>query len=193
MTSAATRLVAEHVLAAPGGLKVEASRVRLRCAQLQLILEERRQLRRDEVRRLCDEQRNSRIAEVATAPHLTNADVAVPVRDRAVACLRLEPDASQTIHGRNHDWYGRTIQRDDVHTVERMMPRVVLSRPPCSRTLDAPATVTVRRLVVSIAEVFGRAPPGCARRKSRSADALSNPPRVVPNSDATQRGMHRCR
>ena len=47
-----------------------------------------------------------------------------------------------------------------------------------------PGTVTVRQSVVSIADVFGRAPPGYARRKSRSADALSNPPRVVPNSNA---------
>ena len=73
---------------------------RLRRAQAQLVVQQRRQLRRDQIWRLIDEQPDAGIVEGALSAHLADADVAVPVRDRAITGERLEADAVQSIDRR---------------------------------------------------------------------------------------------
>ena len=60
---------------------IEAAFRRLRRAQAQLIVQQGRQLRRDEIRRLRDGEADAWIDEVAMPAHLPDAHVAVPIRD----------------------------------------------------------------------------------------------------------------
>ena len=53
--------------------------ITLRSLQAELVVEQRRQFRRDEVRRLLDEDADSRIGEAAMPAHLSDAHVRVPI------------------------------------------------------------------------------------------------------------------
>ena len=66
----------------------------------------------------------------ALSAHLSDADVAVPVRDRAVRGEGFEADAFQAIDRRDDDWQRRAVQRKDIGAVERMMARIVFARTP---------------------------------------------------------------
>ena len=84
----------------PGWLLPDRSCARrLRAPQAQLIVEERRKLRRNQIRALPDEEAEAWIAEMTLAAHLSHANIAVPVGDRPVGRDRLETDALQPI-----DW-----------------------------------------------------------------------------------------
>jgi hypothetical protein len=103
MARAASGLIAEHVLATSGSRGIEAVTPGLGTEQAQLVIEQRSQLRRDQIWPLPDEQTDSRIGEVALAAHLADAHVAVPVRDGPIGCHGLEPHALQAVDGRDHD------------------------------------------------------------------------------------------
>src|SRR5262245_58911517 len=95
MTGGAAGFVLEEMLATLCGSFVEAAGRRLGHTQSQLIVEQGRKLWRDEIRRLRDREADSRIAEPAVTAHLSNADIAIPIRDRSVRGEALEPDAFQ--------------------------------------------------------------------------------------------------
>src|SRR5262245_34330002 len=118
MARAASTFVAKYLLAACGGGFIDAARRRLRRAQAQLVIEQRGKLRRDEVRRLLNEHADTRIAEAAVAAHLTDADVAVPVGNRAVCRVGFETNAFQTVDWRDQNGDGGTVERNDVDAVK---------------------------------------------------------------------------
>src|SRR5690606_20958950 len=88
------------------------------------------QLRSNEVRRLVDEEPDSGIVEAALSAHLSYANVAVPVRNRAICGEGLKADASQSVDWWNHDRHGGAVQRNEVDTVERVVSGVVLAWAP---------------------------------------------------------------
>src|SRR5688500_19387240 len=88
----ASRLAAEELLAPFCCRLIEAVLRRCRRQQAQLIVKQCCQLRCDEIRRLRDDEPDTRIAEAAPAAHLPYTDVAVPVRDGPIGRKRLEPD-----------------------------------------------------------------------------------------------------
>src|SRR5688572_12284671 len=110
MAGSASRLVAEQTLAAVGGLSIEAAFRRLRRAQAQLIVQQGRQLRRDEIRRLRDEQADAWIVEGALSAHLPNPNVGIPIRDGPIGAERLEPDALQAINRREDNRQRGAVQ-----------------------------------------------------------------------------------
>src|SRR5262245_59249498 len=118
MTTRTTRLVPKQLLAADGRASIEAVRWRFGRAQAELVIEQGRQLRRDQVRRLRDREANSRIAEAAVATHLPDADVAVPVGDGSITGECLEADSLQSEDRRNHDRQRRAVEPDQVRSVE---------------------------------------------------------------------------
>src|SRR5688572_19967317 len=94
VTRCAACLVAKQPAAAVRGNPIEAAARWLGCAQRQLIGKQLVEFRRDEIRRLLDDQANARIGEVALSAHLPDADVGVPVGDWAVAGEGLESHTS---------------------------------------------------------------------------------------------------
>jgi hypothetical protein len=98
----------------------------------ELIVEQRLELRGDEIRRLVDEEADSRIAETAVATHLADADVVVPVRDRAVGGVGLEADALEPVYRRRHDRHRlhSGMQLEEVDAIECMVSRIVLAGTP---------------------------------------------------------------
>src|SRR5215470_5559424 len=96
MTCGAACLAAEQAFSAARGVAIEAAWRRLWCPEPQLIVEQRLEFWRDEIRRLTDRQADARIAEASVPAHLRNADIAVPVRDWAIAGEGLESDAFQS-------------------------------------------------------------------------------------------------
>src|SRR6476620_11300752 len=121
MTGRASGLITEKLLAPLSGGLVERPRWRLRCAQSELIFEQRRAFRRNEIGRLGDEQSDAPIAEVAMSAHLSDADVAVPIGDRSVAGDGLEADAFEPVDRRNHNRQRPAVQRNQIGAVEGMM------------------------------------------------------------------------
>src|SRR5262245_45159562 len=90
---------------AHSGPTVERALRRIRHTQTQLIIEQRFELRCDQVRSLVDEEADSRIVEASVAAHLADADVAVPIRDGTVGGVGLESDALEPVDGRHDDGY----------------------------------------------------------------------------------------
>jgi hypothetical protein len=113
MASCASSFAVEHMFAASrcGSIKVSARRNR--GEETELIVQQFRQLRRDAIRLLCDEEPDARIVEGALAAHLRHTDVAIPIGDRAVARIGLEPDALQSIRRWNEygqRWWGYSAE-----------------------------------------------------------------------------------
>ena len=106
----ASGFVAEQTLAALRCRAIEAVFRRLRGAQTQLIVQQGRQLRGDEIRRLRDEEADAGIAEVALPAHLPDPHVAVPIRDRPIGGERLEADPLQSIDRREDNRQRGTVQ-----------------------------------------------------------------------------------
>src|SRR6188768_3924439 len=106
VTGGASRLVAEQTLATVGGLSVEAAFRRVRRAQAQLIVQEGRQFRGNEIRRLRDEETDAWIVEGALPAHLPHPHVGIPIRDGSIGAERLEADPLQAI-----DWREDNRQR----------------------------------------------------------------------------------
>src|SRR3954464_2883294 len=113
MAGAAPGLIAKQLLAPVGGSVIEAVAGRLRGLQAQLIVEQRRKLGRDEIRRLADRQVDSRITEAAVTAHLTDANVGIPVGDGSIGRERLEPDTLEPVNWRNDDRQRWAVQRND--------------------------------------------------------------------------------
>src|SRR5262245_3475287 len=95
MTGRAARLFSKQLLSADGRGLVETVRRRVGHAQLKLVVEQRLEFRRHEIRCLYDRDVDPWIVEAAMSAHLADADVAVPVRDRPVSREGLEPDTLQ--------------------------------------------------------------------------------------------------
>src|SRR4030095_17062185 len=95
-----TRLAVEESSAARSGTTVETACGRLWSFDMELIVEQRPELWRDQIRRLVNGESDARIAEVPVPAHLRDAHIAVPVRDGTVAGVGLEADALEPIGGR---------------------------------------------------------------------------------------------
>src|SRR5687768_2072949 len=132
MTTGAPGVVAKDLFPTSDGSLVQAAPRSARRTKAQLILEKRPQLRRHQVRALRNEQPDPWIAEIALAAHLTNSHVAVPIGDRTIGGERLESHPTQAVDRRYHDGQRWTVERDDVRTVEGVMPRIIFAWAPCS-------------------------------------------------------------
>src|SRR5688572_33105417 len=97
MARGAPRFVLKQLPATARTPTIDRPGERLRRSQRQLVVQQGRQLRRDQIGRLIDEEADSWIAEGAMAAHLADAHVAVPVRDRAVAGVGLKADTLEAI------------------------------------------------------------------------------------------------
>src|SRR5262245_45452667 len=96
MARRTTGLMSEEVLAPLRRVFVKRPGRRFWHVQPQLIVEQRRELGRHEIRRLCDREIDAWVAEIAMATHLADTHIAVPIRDRAVRREGLEADTFQS-------------------------------------------------------------------------------------------------
>ena len=100
-----------------GGSLVDFSRpISPRLQAAQLIYMQRRQLRRDEIRCLRDEEADARIVERPLATHLAYAHVGVPIRNRPIRTEGLESYAFQAVDRRE------TIGSEGVFSDRRFVP-----------------------------------------------------------------------
>ncbi len=114
----------EELLAPRGRRRVEAARGRSRRLQTELVLAQRRQLGRDEVRAGVDVDPQPGILEAALPVHLRHRDVRVPVRHRPLPRVRLQTHTVQTVGGREHH---RAVDPVDIEAriVKPRLPRRV--------------------------------------------------------------------
>ena len=130
MARRACRFAVEQTFAASRGGGIKASGRWSWCKQTQLVVQECGQFRCHPIWFLRDGETDPGIAEVALPAHLRDADIAVPVRDRAIAGVSFEPDALQPVDWWEEHWQRGAVQRNDVEAVERMVSWVVSSGSP---------------------------------------------------------------
>jgi cellobiose phosphorylase len=121
---------AEDLFPTLSGLGIKTTRRGIWRLQAFLIIEQRAESGRHEIRRLRDGQPDAWIAEASVATHLSDADITVPVRNRTIGRHGLEADVLQAVDGWNLDWQRGGIERDQLPAVKCVMTGVVASRSP---------------------------------------------------------------
>ena len=110
MAPCASSDTVEHIPTASRCRLVEASFGWRGRGQTQLILQQSGEFRRHEIWRLRDANPNPGVGETAVPAHLRHANIVVPVGNRTIASIRLEPDAFQAEGGRKDDGEREAVQ-----------------------------------------------------------------------------------